>query len=174
MTDAELRVLADKQAITEQIYRYCRAMDRIDAELGYSIWHEDGIADYGPDIFQGSGHAFIDYVCELHRRTLGQSHQVTNIIIELDGDRAASEAYVTANLRIARSEKLVQRSVLGRYIDQWSRRNDRWAIDRRFTVIDFDEMREVTPLNKAARGSRDRNDPSYAVLRAGAASRQRQ
>lgn len=161
-----LQAVADRQAITDQIYRYCRAMDRIDAELGYSIWHADGTADYGADVFQGSGHAFIDHVCEQHRRTLWHSHQVTNIIIELDGDRAGSEAYVTANLRIARGEKLMQISVWSRYIDQWSRRNGRWAIDKRVTVTDFDEMREVTPLNKITRGTRDRSDPSYTVLQA--------
>ena len=30
-----------------------------------------------------------------------------------------------------------------------------------------DSGREVTPLSKASRGSRDRNDPSYAVLLGG-------
>jgi hypothetical protein len=35
VTDTEtLRMLADRQAITDLIYRYCRAMDRIDVELG--------------------------------------------------------------------------------------------------------------------------------------------
>jgi hypothetical protein len=48
MSDTELlRTLADRQAITDLIYRYCRAMDRIDPDLGYTIWHEDGVADYG-------------------------------------------------------------------------------------------------------------------------------
>ena len=47
MSDAESsQNLADRQAITDLIYRYCRSMDRIDAELGYSIWHEDATADY--------------------------------------------------------------------------------------------------------------------------------
>ena len=27
----------DRQAITEMLYRYCRAMDRMDVPLGYSI-----------------------------------------------------------------------------------------------------------------------------------------
>lgn len=168
MTDTEaVHALADRQAIADLIYRYCRAMDRIDVELGYTIWHEDGSADYGANVYQGSGHGFIDFVCEQHRRTLGHSHQMTNIIIELDGDRAGSESYVTANLRIARGEKLMQITVGTRYIDQWSRRNGRWAIDKRIAVIDSDEIREVTPLSKTSRGSRDRNDPSYTVLRAG-------
>lgn len=166
MSDAgQIRALADHQAITELIYRYCRSMDRIDPELGYTIWHEDGIADYGEHVYQGSGRGFIDHVCEQHRGTLAHSHQVTNIIIDLDGDRAGSESYVTATLRIMRGEKLMQIGVWNRYIDQWSRREGRWGIDKRVTVIDFDEIREVNPLSVDTAGSRDRNDPSYAVLR---------
>lgn len=156
----------DRQAITDQIYRYCRAMDRIDHELGYTVWHDDGTADYGANVFQGNGRDFIDHVCEQHRATLNHSHQVTNIIIELDGDQAASESYCTANLRIMRGETLMQITVWNRYIDKWSRRDGRWAIDKRVAVIDFDEIRPVTPMNQSSRGSRDREDPSYAVLKA--------
>ena len=161
-----LQAVADRQAITDVIYRYCRSMDRIDAELGYTLWHEDGTADYGVDVYQGTGRGFIDHVCAQHRQTLMHSHQVTNVIIELDGDHAGSESCVMANLRIARGDKLMQISVWSRYIDQWSRRNGRWAIDKRIAIIDFDEVREVMPLSKASRGTRDRQDPSYTVLRA--------
>jgi SnoaL-like domain len=159
-----LQAVADRQAITDQIYRYCRAMDRIDHELGYSIWHEDGTADYGKEVFQGTGRGFIDHVCVQHSHVLTHSHQVTNIIIDLDGDRAGSEAYVTATLRIKRDGKLLQMVVLSRYLDKWSRRDGRWAIDHRLTVYDMDEIREITPMNEHVRGSRDRDDPSYAVL----------
>lgn len=159
-----LQAVADREAITDQIYRYCRAMDRIDRELGYSIWHEDGTADYGKDVFQGTGRGFIDHVCAQHRRLLTHSHQVTNIIIELDGDRAGSESYVSATLRLERDGQLLQMVVLSRYIDTWSRRDGRWAIDHRLTIIDMDEIREITPMKDHARGSRDRNDPSYSVL----------
>src|SRR5260370_6939854 len=131
-----LQAMADRQAITDQIYRYCRAMDRIDHELGYSIWHKDGLADYGEAVFQGLGRDFIDFVCKQHSQVLTHSHQVTNIIIELDGDRAGSEAYVTATLRIERDGKLMQMVVLSRYIDTWSRRAGPWPIANRAAVLD--------------------------------------
>lgn len=159
-----LQAVADRQAITDQIHRYCRAMDRIDRELGYSIWHDDGTADYGRDVFQGTGRGFIDHVCAQHGRLLVHSHQVTNIIITLDGDRAGSESYVTATLRMERDGRPLQMTVLSRYIDTWSQRDGRWAIDHRLTIIDMDEIREVTPMKDHVRGSRDRNDPSYSVL----------
>ena len=62
MAETTLREVADRQAITDQLYRYCRAMDRIDHDLGYSIWHEDGTADYGAGVWQGSGRGFVDHV----------------------------------------------------------------------------------------------------------------
>lgn len=165
MDAAFMRTLADRQEITDLIYRYCRSMDRIDASLGYTIWHHDALADYGADIYQGSGRGFIDHVCAVHRQTLAHSHQIANIIIQLDVDRAASESYVTATLRLMKGGKLLQITAWSRYIDQWSRREGRWGIDKRIAVLDFDEIREVTAIGKSGRGSRDRDDPSYAVLK---------
>jgi hypothetical protein len=164
MDDAQWQAVADKQAITDLIYRYCRSMDRIDAELGYSLWHDDAVADYG-DIYRGSGRGFIDFVCERHRGLIAQSHQITNVIVEVGGDRAGSEAYVFATVRLQAGEQLKQMSVWGRYIDEWARRDGRWAIAKRVTVLDFDEIRDVTPMSVTDRGRRDRTDPSYAVLR---------
>ncbi|RJF91168.1 nuclear transport factor 2 family protein [Sphingomonas cavernae] len=156
--------MTDREAITDLIYRYCRAVDRLDHELGYSIWHEDGTADYGEAVYQGSVHGFVDFVCEQHGKTLGHSHQVTNIILTLDGDRAASESYHIAALRIMRGEQLHEICVRGRYLDRWSKRNGRWGIDHRVTIRDFDDIRPVTPLSNEVRSRRDRDDPSYAVL----------
>ncbi len=151
--------------ITDLIYRYCRAMDRIDHALGYSIWHPDGTADYGADVYVGSGRGFIDHVCRQHAGLLAHSHQVTNILIELNGDRAGSEAYVTATLRMMRDDTLMQMMVWSRFVDTWSKREGRWGIDRRIAVIDFDEIRAVTPMRTTSLGARDRHDPSYQVLK---------
>lgn len=160
-----LNELADREAIRELIYRYCRAVDRIDAELGYSVWHDDGTADYGEAIYLGTGRGAIDFICASHRALLGHSHQVTNITLTLDGDRAASESYVFATLRMAGegSERAI--GIWGRYLDRWSKRAGRWGIDHRQTVLDFDEVREVVSAHAPQRyGRRDRHDPSYALF----------
>ncbi len=162
---ARLEAAADRAEISDLIYRYCRAMDRIDHEQGYAIWHEDGLADYGPDFFQGSGRGFIDWVCETHKHLDAHSHQISNIVIEVNGERAGSEAYVTATLRMNRDGKHMQMTVWGRYIDQWSKRSGRWGIDKRVTVMDFDEIREVIPMKQHSDGSRDHADPSYAAIK---------
>ena len=166
MNDAEtLRATADRQEITDLIYRHCRSVDRLDIPLGRSIWHEDAIADYGEAAYQGDGRGVIDHICAQHLHALHHSHQVSNIIIDLDGDSAGSEAYVTASLRVRSGEQLKQITVWGRYIDRWSRRNGRWGLDKRISIRDFDEIRDVVAMFDHDTGRRDRSDPSYAVLR---------
>ncbi len=160
-----LRSISDRGQITDLIYRYCRSVDRLDIALGHSIWHEDGVADYGASVYQGCGRGVIDHICAQHLHTLHHSHQVSNIIIDLDGDVAGSESYVTASLRIKQGEKLRQMTVWGRYADRWSRRNGQWGLDKRISIRDFDEVREVVPMENHDIGRRDRSDPSYSVLR---------
>jgi hypothetical protein len=156
--------LANRAAITDLIYRYCRAVDRIDEPLGHSVWHADGTADYGENFYVGPGSGVIDLICRQHRGTLCHSHQITNVLITLEGDKAGSESYCFATLQVQRGEALMQMSVWTRYIDRWSRRDGRWGIDHRVAIRDFDEVREVTPMSQGRMGSRNRNDPSYAVL----------
>jgi hypothetical protein len=162
--ELDLQALVDRQAITDLIYRYCRSVDRLDVPLGHSIWHDDGYADYGEAVYQGDGRGVIDYICASHRHTLHHSHQVTNILIDLDGDRAGSESYCIAALRVRLGEQLKQITVWSRYIDSWSRRNGRWGLDRRIAIRDFDEVRDVVAIGDHGTGQRHRSDPSYAVL----------
>ena len=155
--------LEDKAAITDLIYRYCRAVDRIDVDLGRSIWHADAVADYG-DFYRGPGRDVIDLICSQHERTLACSHQVTNILIEVDGDRAASESYAIAALRMAAESGERQITVWTRYLDRWSKRGGQWALDKRQEVRDFDEIRDVQPVDKAPPRAPASNDPSSALF----------
>jgi hypothetical protein len=162
--DKSLRSLADRQAITDALYRYCRSVDRLDVPLGRSVFHEDGWADYGPDVYQGPARDVIDLICAQHARTLVHSHQISNIVIALDGDRAGSEAYCTATLRIERDGQMRQMTVWSRYVDAWERRDGTWAIARRQAIRDFDEIRTVTEMYRHDVGRRDASDPSYGLL----------
>jgi hypothetical protein len=46
----------------------------------------------------GTGAQFLDYVWAQHERVLGHTHAVSNVLIEVNGERAASETYVVATL----------------------------------------------------------------------------
>jgi hypothetical protein len=137
MLDA-LDTLVAKQEIADVLYRYCHAVDRIDPELGAMIWHDDGLARYD-GIFEGTGPEFMEFVFEQHRNCDATSHQLTNMLIEVEGDRATSESYVTACIRAVGVDIVVR----GRYIDTWSCRAGEWRIDeRRYT----NDITQVVPV----------------------------
>ena len=132
-----LEILLSKQEITDALHRYCHGLDRFDRGQAM-IWHADGTADYGADIYQGTGSGFLDWVWPVHETFERTSHQVTNILVTVDGDRATSETYVTVCLRNAEVD-LVNR---GRYSDTWSRRDGRWGVDARTYT---DDVAQVVP-----------------------------
>jgi hypothetical protein len=164
--ERSLHDLAAREAIRQQLHNYCRAMDRRDDPLGYAVWHEDGTADYGAGIFQGRGRDFVDQVSRNHLRRTVHSHQIATIGIEVNGDRAASEAYATVRLQTVAGDGVTEEFYSGRYLDRWSHRDGRWAIDHRIWVLDFDHAVGPVRTNLPIGSSRDTDDPSYAVFRA--------
>lgn len=165
VSETELRVLLDRQAITDKLAAYCRAVDRLDIPLGHTVFHADSHADYGASLYQGDGRGVIDFICNSHLSTLNHSHQICNSTVTLSGDSAGSETYFHSATRLMMDGKHTQIRVWGRYLDTWSRRDGEWAIDRRRTVFDFDELREITRTMRADEGARGSSDPSYEVLR---------
>ena len=93
MSDSTLQSLLDRDAIRDVLSRYCRGLDRMDRPLADTVWHPGGTALYD-GIFEGTGAGFLDWVWEAHANMDRHSHQITNVLVELDGDRATSEAYV--------------------------------------------------------------------------------
>lgn len=155
---------ADRLAIMDKIYRYCRSVDRLDIPCGHAVFHEDSTADFGAS-YVGTGRGWIDFICEEHKKFLHHSHQVTNVIIEIDGDTAGSESYVHATLRRQEGDKLLMHEFWARYIDKWSRRDGEWGVDSRHCIVDYGSIREVTPIGGDPRSTRDHSDPSYTVLK---------
>lgn len=162
---AELERLLAIEEIRRRLHDYCRAMDRRDDELGRSVWHEDGTADYGAEVFQGLGRDFVEQVSQSHLRRTAHSHQLATVAVEVDGERAGSEAYATVRLVTDTGGAVTEELFVGRYLDRWSRRAGRWAIDHRVWVLDFGELdRPIVGVPLSGASSRDRTDPSYAVL----------
>lgn len=162
--------LAAKQEITEQLHAYSRGLDRMDRALAERVWHAEGTADYGPG-YHGSASGFLDFVWAFHAGYECHSHLVANILIDVDtaAGGAASETYVAVWLRTAPSDGMVTDQLhRGRYVDRWSHRDGRWAIDHRIYVADIvHETRHVAlPVNEYAApgGKRDRKDLSYTVF----------
>jgi hypothetical protein len=162
--------LAAKQEITEVLHRYCRGLDRMDRAMAESVWHEGGTADYGP-MYDGTGTGFLDWVWPTHEGFARHSHMVSNALIEVDleAGTARSECYVSVWLRWPPQGDVVRDLFgRGRYLDRWSHRDGRWAIDHRRYVDDLQRMQDspASPLTdgSTATGTRDRHDPSYELF----------
>ncbi|MFZ4602687.1 MAG: nuclear transport factor 2 family protein [Caulobacterales bacterium] len=170
-----LAELAAKQAITEQIYRYCRGIDRMDLDLALSVWHSDGVVDFTDGIAVSNYppgpppvpvHRHFEWAWPFRKTFLSHSHQATNILITVDGDRAASETTsITVLQKAGESGTIDQEVFWGRWLDRWSKRDGRWAVDYRRAITDcrFATSWAARPVDdpapRAAR--RDRSDPSY-------------
>jgi hypothetical protein len=66
-----------------------------DRDLALAVWHSGGTCEY-VDMFEGTGAGFVDWVWEAHEGMLRHSHQITNVLMEVDvdGDRAVVMADV--------------------------------------------------------------------------------
>lgn len=157
--------LVARQQIIEVLHSYCRGLDRMDRPLADRVWHPDGTADYGPG-HRESARSFLDFVWGYHLTLDAHSHMVTNIVISVDpsAGTATSESYVSVWLRSAPSNGAVTDiHHRGRYVDRWSRRDGRWAIDHRVYIADL--VHDTTnPPGRDTWGRRDTDDPSYRVL----------
>jgi hypothetical protein len=61
------------------------------------------------------------------RDTSARSHLLTNVVVDVDGDRATSESCIHAFRRMGGNDVVIY----GRYWDTWSRRDGEWRIDER-------------------------------------------
>ncbi|KEQ51800.1 nuclear transport factor 2 family protein [Sphingobium chlorophenolicum] len=175
---ADVETLAAKQAITEVLHRYCRAMDRMDRELAQQCYHPDGIDEHSGQ-YSGSGYGWAEWVERLHAPMTATQHVLTNILIEVSGDGAWSESYWTLLLRIPHRDQQIDMSAGGRYLDHFTCVDGEWAIQRRRTIIDWHRADKLVDTAETVDGEtlmvldasmpnfiarRDRHDPSYDFL----------
>ncbi|MCB1688745.1 MAG: nuclear transport factor 2 family protein [Halioglobus sp.] len=165
MSDENIKELFARQEIHDVLCRYCRGLDRMDREMAYSVWHDDGTALYH-DMYEGSGHGFVDWVWEAHAPTERHSHQIANSLVEIDGDSARSETYITVVLWTNPDGEGKQTEIVGkgRYLDRWSKRNGRWAIDHREHILDMQTLNELNRGYVNEVSARDISDPSFQVI----------
>ena len=162
--DLELQQLLDERAIRRRLVDYCRGVDRGDAALVASIYHDDGTDDHGS--FKGLGSDFAEYVTSrLGARYAATMHTISNTIIDfVDRDTAHVESHVCARHRREDEHGPVLESFGGRYVDRFERRRGEWKIARRTVVHEWDKLERIEPLFPPGRfteGARGRDDPSY-------------
>ena len=156
-----------RQAIAEGLYRYCRSLDRMDRELYATVFHAEAPLDYG-EHFVGTAEDFCDWVWGAHETMQAHSHQITNILCDVDagGVGAVSEAYVTVCLRTKPDASGAAFDIVdrGRYFDRWAPDGDgSWRIAERVFRSDIQQVFDAT-TSPPVTAVRDRSDPSYKLF----------
>jgi ketosteroid isomerase-like protein len=163
---SRLRLLADRDEIRACLNRYARGLDRHDVELITSAFHEDAFV-HDPAFSSVAGFASWANAHHLHRWTTHQHFQTNDDIVITEDDVAHCETYC---LLLGRREGGDVDVIAARYIDRVERRSGRWAIAERTVVLestgilDGGGAGQQAMLELYAKGSRDRDDPSYGWM----------
>jgi uncharacterized protein (TIGR02246 family) len=130
--------IEDRIAISDLFVRYTTALDRGDVETLVDCFTPDGSLD-SPAVGQHSGHAairaFAERFARFHERGAQLRHVISNLAVELDGDRARATCYLVNFLtRNGKSELLAP----GRYECDLVKSDGKWRFQRRLVILDHD------------------------------------
>lgn len=152
-----------RQAIHDLMMAYARGVDRADAELLASIFHDDATVISG--VVNGSGAEFAAGITAFVRANLARSfHSVANEWIEVAGDKAVAESYVIASITAGDQDVMTG----GRYVDAFERRAGVWKFTSRTFVMDWSSSQPASFQSDGmyaaltTRGCYGANDPVYA------------
>jgi hypothetical protein len=165
--DPVVRELWDREQVRATLARYCRGIDRCDADLLISAYHADAHDDHG--VFRGSPAAFVEWaIAGLTSVPQSTTHQLTDVMVEVAGDVARAESrFLGAHVADDASGALVVHEFHGRYLDVLTWRSGEWRIADRRTLYDWTESRTGRRVHAAddprfAHGARGSADPAYS------------
>ena len=172
----DVAALAARQEISDVIHRYCHAIDRRRWWLMETVFHED--ATYRFTVIEGGWRNFVEQARQLVEPLAVTHHQVSNILVALDGDVAHTETYLTAyhlvpadyppDLAFPGTGQPYEVVTGGRYVDRFERRDGVWRIAHRIGLFDWrrDQPLADGGLSQAPgdwRGAHGELDPSRSV-----------
>lgn len=149
-TDQIAAELADREAIRDCIYRYCRGIDRIDRELLLSAYWPDAIDEHG-NFSTRSAEEFANQAISILGTMVLTTHVVHNILIDIRGPEAHVETYVQAfHTRKREDGTFYDHMSSSRFLDRMERRDGEWRISHRAVVRDW--FREFAEAHEWAEG----------------------
>lgn len=150
--------IADRLEIQDLMYRWCRAVDRLDRAGMLAVFHPGAIDSHGPYI--GPVEGLVDWIFERHRPIGFSSHFIGNLLIEFaDENTALVESYVRTIQQYPAHAKQQLAQLTGgaagapdsamdmftssRYLDRVERRGGEWRIAHRTLVQDWKQLADV-------------------------------
>jgi hypothetical protein len=167
-TSALLNRIAAEREIERALLTYCRGIDRRDADLVRSVYHDDAVDDHGGS-FNGGPDEYVSWVMEHLLNFVSSMHTLQNILIDVDEilQVARVESYCIAHhVRAGDGDELVMDVFACRYVDRFENRPERgWRIAHRIVVAEWRLRQPMLSVVEQppgfVRGQRDRTDVSY-------------
>lgn len=159
-------LLLVRSEILDQLYLYCRGVDRRDWQLVRQCYHPGAVDDHGGD--SRTIDQFIGWLETRHRSIAQSFHTLMNVSFTHRSDTCVhTEAYAIA--RQAIDKKPDARLAVGcRYLDQFELRDDEWRIVHRQVIYEWIEVVPVSAdlLGRSSKSfaRRDPSDPSFGHL----------
>lgn len=156
------QLTADKMEIRDALARYCRGLDRHDVDLMLSAYHPDAREQHGE--FDGTPAEYGKYVMGVVKEAVVSAHMITNVLIEVNGDRANSEAYVYVIHQLAGDD--FEDHIVGRFLDRFEKRAGDWRIAHRLVTSEWSRRQPIStspwaPLAAFAKGRTSMDDLVY-------------
>ncbi len=150
--------IADRFRIQDLMYRWCRAVDRLDRQGMLDIFVPGAIDSHGPYI--GTAEGLVDWILERHQPIATSSHFIGNLLIEfVNADLALVESYVRTIQQYPPAAKSQLAQLTGgaagdpdlamdmftssRYLDRVQRHDGQWRIAQRTLIQDWKRIDEV-------------------------------
>jgi ketosteroid isomerase-like protein len=126
--------LLDERAIVRGLSRFARILDNKQWDRLGDVFADDICFDYGSGQDEHGMAALTDNMRRFLDRCGGTQHLIGSILVDLDGDRATSRAYVQARHQRVDDPAGPIFDSNGEYVDQWERRAAGWRIVRRDAI----------------------------------------
>jgi hypothetical protein len=132
-----LDAIESKQAIGDLLNAYARANDRAEEELLKSLFWPESTHKHGK--FEGKSSDFVGFAFKIVSKLSYACHHISNVSIEVKGDKAFSECYYFAQHQRPRKDGSGEETQFfqGRYLDDLERRDGVWKIIRRRGLSDY-------------------------------------
>lgn len=131
MNPDRLQRLCDERDIQRELILFARAMDDRDWTAMTDILADDAEGDFGTGRLHGSA-AIIELIRGFLDSCGPTQHLLGNVVIDVDGDTAFSQAYIRDVHLHSDAEPTTRFYTLGDYKDTWQRRADgTWRLTER-------------------------------------------
>lgn len=137
---AEIQQMMDEWQITKLLTRWVLTRDAIDFEKHRELWTADGTMHVG---FFAGGHA--DFMHTVIDTDADSRHFLGMPYIDINGDRARSEAYALLMARVERWPGPLDLLAHLRFHDMLLKVDGQWRLHKRYVVFEKDRIDFVVP-----------------------------